>query len=71
VPGPRLDAQSQGDPAKAILGNIVTPPTDDPGYKAHLMPENYGSRLPSDDLAALAAFIHTAASAAKGSGGSS
>jgi hypothetical protein len=69
--GPRLDVQSQGDSAKAIQGNIVSPPTDDPGYEAHLMPENYGSRLSSHDLVALAAFIHAAASAAKGSGASS
>jgi mono/diheme cytochrome c family protein len=68
--GPRLDVQAQGDPAKAVLGSIVTPPTDDPGYEAHLMPENYGSRLSSHDLGALAAFIHAAASAAKGRGSS-
>jgi Cytochrome c len=36
--GPRLDAIAQGDSAKAILGNILSPPDDDPGYEAGLMP---------------------------------
>ena len=64
--GPRLDVQSQGDSAKAVLQNIEHPPDDDPGYEAGLMPENFGSRLSAQDLAALAAYIHAAAAGAKG-----
>ena len=64
--GPRLDVQSQGDSVKAVLDNIKHPPDDDKGYEAGLMPENFGSRLSAHDLAALAAYIHAAASAAKG-----
>ena len=64
--GPRLDVQSQGDPVKAILAKIKHPPDDDKGYEAGLMPENFGSRLSAHDLQALAAYIHVAATAAKG-----
>jgi mono/diheme cytochrome c family protein len=68
--GPRLDAIAQGDSAKEILGNIASPPDDDPGYEPGLMPEDYGSRLTSHDLRALATYINAAASAAKGGEGS-
>ena len=64
--GPRLDVQSQGDAVKAVLANIKHPPDDDKGYEAGLMPENFGSRLSAHDLHALAAYIHAAATAAKG-----
>ena len=69
--GPRLDVQSQGDAVKAVLHNIENPPDDDPGYEAGLMPENFGSRLSADDLRDLAAYVHAAATAAKGSSGGS
>jgi mono/diheme cytochrome c family protein len=69
--GPRLDAIAQGDSAMAIVGNILAPPDDDPGYEAGLMPDNYKSRLTTHDLQAIATYIHAAASAAKGSAGSS
>ena len=64
--GPRLDVQSQGDSISAVLGNIRNPPDDDKGYEKGLMPENFGTRLSSRDLRALAVYINAAATAAKG-----
>lgn len=69
--GPRLDVILQGNTLRGIEEDITDPPRDIPGYEAGLMPENFGSRLPRNDIRALAAFLAAAtrgASAPRGGG---
>jgi mono/diheme cytochrome c family protein len=68
--GPRLDAILQGTGVSQIEADIIHPPQGIPGFESGLMPENFRSRLPRDDIHALAVFLQTAAqgAAAAGSG---
>ena len=63
--GPRMDTQD--DPAKVIVGNIVHPRSDiAEGYEAHLMPTDYAKRMTPAQIRAVAAFVKAASAGAKG-----
>jgi mono/diheme cytochrome c family protein len=64
--GPELDAVLPGVKPAAVEKLITDPPHTFPPYQAGLMPRDFGTRLSSGDLQALAAFVSAAASAAHG-----
>jgi mono/diheme cytochrome c family protein len=66
--GPQLDAILPGVNPAAVEKLITDPPHTLPPFQAGLMPRNFGSRLSSGDITALATFVSAAADAAHASG---
>jgi len=66
--GPNLDKVLTADPASATLESTVSPNKEIvPGYKANVMPQNYGTRLTKTQLNALINYVyHSTNTKAKG-----
>lgn len=57
--GPNLDKVLTADPASATLESTVNPNKEIvPGYKANVMPQNYGSRLTKKQLNAVVNYVY-------------
>jgi mono/diheme cytochrome c family protein len=57
--GPSLDKELTADPASATLESTVSPNKEiATGYKANIMPKNYGTALTKQQLAAVAAYVY-------------
>ncbi len=60
--GPDLELSLDGMPAAYIKEGIVAPSAAvAPGYTAGMMPEDYATRIPPDDLDRLVTFLRAAA----------